>query len=556
MSAKVGQLIIAPFRSSSLYGVIAQISDASADQKERGTLKELIDIVIPEPIVSKKYLAFLCEMSELYGISTATLLKMGMMPLQKRKLSTVGPVALPVSQKKILATNNVLTYENEQMHAKCILENCKGTTLILVPEIYEAKKIYEFFPDEVKRSTVIWHSKLSVKEQFDCWFKIRNGEPRVIIGTRASILLPFFKLDSIIIDYEHDENHKQHDQAPRFHVKDVAADVAEMHNAEIIYMSYVLSIDTYFKIQKKAMPYNSKEISAPKILFKKRPNPALIFEKTAEAGSKHFTAVNPALQQKLLNAMDNERDVFIFINRKDALQSKDADQQKFRITTHMVELEIAPLLAHTKYQVARIEKDAEFEKKADAPCVIIGTQAAFPHVDWNKTDLIMYLDIDRQLALSEMNASEHVWSLIWRALYYKHANAELIIQTKIPDHVIFRSLGEPDRFYRTELSNRQQHGYPPYTYVVRYYYRDAQYENAQKYAKMVHETVREALTKMAPGCTLTSLFELHSGTPPADFCIGFAIKFSNFDKEMLKAIHLLIPDRWKIDPHPQSLTSL
>lgn len=555
---QVGQLVTIPFRSSIQYGIIFEIKEDRIEDQKKTELKELASIVIEEPIVSAEYLSFVCEMAELYGVSAGTLLKMSMMPAQKRKLRNVRLTKLPALPKKTALKKNALIYENETMHAKSILENIKGKTLILVPEIYEAEKIYEFLPDDIKSRALVWHSKLSTKEQFDRWFRIRNGEPDLIIGTRAATLLPFFKLDTIIIDYEHDENHKQSDQAPRFHVKDVVDDVASIHGAELIYMSYTLSLNSYYQIQKKALPFLGKKIEALQILFKKKTNSALIFERTAEVGSKNFAPVNPALQQKLLEAVDRTEDIFIFINRKDEVKKAITNnkEQKFGITTHMIEHEIVSLLKSTSYQIIRLEKDIEFKKNAEVPCAIIGTEAAFPHIDWQKTGLIIYLDLDRQLAIAEINATEHVWGLISRAHYCKRSDADFIIQTKIPEHVVFRSMGEPDRFYRTELSHRQEHNYPPYCYMVRYYFHDTDYEKTQKNATMVRENIKSALTNARKDCTLTNLFELYSAMVSKESTIGFAIKFPDFDRTAIKMVNKLIPDTWKIDPGPVSLTSI
>lgn len=556
---RLGQLVEIPFRSSNIFGVVFEIKDGLEEK-----LKEIADVVIKEPLVSKTYLEWIVHVADVYGLSAATVLKMGLMPVHKRKLRAIKTLTDIPEQKPSEKRINVRLYNTNTEHQEKLRGSIKGKTLIFIPELFETNFIYEFLYNlhaSSSKKIVVWNSNLSPKQQFERWFQIRNGEFDVIIATRGAVLLPFPNLETVIVDYEHDENHKNWDQAPRLHVKDVVPDIARTHAANIVYMSYSLSLDSYYRIQKGLIDFEGKRFDTSAVLFTRQQNQATVVERTLEQGSKHYSALAVPLQEKIAQTVKEGQDVFIFVNRKeDAFPHAPVSEEfkSYKINTATVEKELKLFIAHTEGEVVRIEKDLEHANNGKRtqkkiPRIIVGTQAAFPSIHWEKTKLIIYLDIDRQLGLSEFSASEQVWHLIQKSIHAKQADAELIIQTRIPDHVVFRSLGEPDRFYRTELSQRRQPQYPPYSYLARYYCLRS--DGKEHEYETVRENIRIALTTMPFSCTLTSLFELGSPAMP-NAARGFAIKFETFNTDVLKHINALIPDTWKIDPNPLTLTGL
>ncbi|MBT7755225.1 MAG: hypothetical protein HN726_03445, partial [Candidatus Magasanikbacteria bacterium] len=81
-SLKVGQLITIPFRTSNIFGLVLSIEKNRIIQKK---LKDIIDIVIQEPLLEKPHIHFLRTISSWYGTPLGATIKMGLPPLQKRK---------------------------------------------------------------------------------------------------------------------------------------------------------------------------------------------------------------------------------------------------------------------------------------------------------------------------------------------------------------------------------------------------------------------------------------------------------------------------------------
>ena len=135
---------------------------------------------------------------------------------------------------------------------------------------------------------------------------------------------------------------------------------------------------------------------------------------------------------------------------------------------------------------------------------------ALPFVRWDKTELIVLLGLDQQLSIPEYRASENVWQLI-REIQHRSNNqdkSKIIIQTFHPDHLVFKGLNEPDRFYRTELNSRKKLGYPPYRYLVRYFYGDINQERAKKESEKFYASLKEQLTAGKIDAILTYPIEM------------------------------------------------
>src|SRR5207248_1986354 len=107
------------------------------------------------------------------------------------------------------------------------------TAIILVPEIaltlWIGRQCRSWFGARFEGVAVL-HSALSDVERAREWWRVRNGEARVVVGTRSAIFAPLENLGLIIVDEEQESSYKQ-EETPRYNGRDVAIVRAKMETA-------------------------------------------------------------------------------------------------------------------------------------------------------------------------------------------------------------------------------------------------------------------------------------------------------------------------------------
>ena len=68
----------------------------------------------------------------------------------------------------------------------------------------------------------------------------------IMLGARSSLFLPFDNLGLIIVDEEHDHSFKQHQPAPRYHARDAAIYLANIHNSPLLLGSATPALESYY----------------------------------------------------------------------------------------------------------------------------------------------------------------------------------------------------------------------------------------------------------------------------------------------------------------------
>jgi primosomal protein N' (replication factor Y) len=118
------------------------------------------------------------------------------------------------------------------------------TVLMLVPEIALtpslAALLYARFGDRV----AILHSALGSGERRDEWWRIRQGDARVVVGARAAVLAPIENLGLVVVDEEHEGSYKQ-EESPHYSARDVAIVRAKAAGAVVVLGSATPSLESY-----------------------------------------------------------------------------------------------------------------------------------------------------------------------------------------------------------------------------------------------------------------------------------------------------------------------
>ena len=94
---------------------------------------------------------------------------------------------------------------------------------------------------------MVYHSGLSINQRAELWNEIiKNEKPQIIIGARSAVLLPYNKLRLIIVDEEHEQSYKQYEPSPRYHARDAALMLGNIHNSNVILGSATPSLESFY----------------------------------------------------------------------------------------------------------------------------------------------------------------------------------------------------------------------------------------------------------------------------------------------------------------------
>ncbi len=104
---------------------------------------------------------------------------------------------------------------------------------VLVPEISLTAQTVGRFRSRFGDAVAVFHSRLSAGERLDQWDMVRSGAARVVVGARSALFCPFADLGLIVIDEEHEQSYKQ-GSSPRYHAREVAAEMARRHGCPLV----------------------------------------------------------------------------------------------------------------------------------------------------------------------------------------------------------------------------------------------------------------------------------------------------------------------------------
>ena len=115
--------------------------------------------------------------------------------------------------------------------------------IVLVPEISLTAQTVGRFRSRFGERVAVLHSRLSDGERFDQWDLVRQGKARVVVGARSALFAPLYDPGLIVIDEEHESSYKQ-DSAPRYHAREVAAELARRRGCALVLGSATPSLES------------------------------------------------------------------------------------------------------------------------------------------------------------------------------------------------------------------------------------------------------------------------------------------------------------------------
>ena len=395
--------------------------------------------------------------------------------------------------------------------------------LYLLPEITLTAQIIRRLQVNFGGNIAIYHSKFNNNERVELWNKIKTGELKIILGARSALFLPFKNLGLIIIDEEHDPSFKQQDPAPRYNARDAAVFYSSLFKAKVLMGSATPSIESYYNASKNkyALVTINERYGGVQL-----PEMQIIDTRTVAAAKKGKVMISPQLKAAIETALNNDRQVILFQNRrgyspflicgtcgfipqcKNCAVTLTLHKYSNKLHCHYCgntypKLTTCPACGSVnwieknfgtekieeelvedfpKNRIARMDVDSVKGKNAHDTLIklfeqhkidiLAGTQMVVKGLDFEKVSLVGILDADGLLSFADFRVNERAFQLMEQVSGRAGRKSErglVIIQASKINHPVLLFVQQHDyqKFYDHEIATRKQFFYPPYSRLIR-----------------------------------------------------------------------------------------
>ncbi|HJY91758.1 MAG TPA: primosomal protein N', partial [Candidatus Acidoferrum sp.] len=419
------------------------------------------------------------------------------------------------------------------------------TALVLVPEIaltlWVGRQCRAWFGAHFEGVAVL-HSALSDVERTREWWRVRNGQARVVVGTRSAIFAPVENLGLIIVDEEQENSYKQ-EETPRYHGRDVAIVRAKLESAAALLGSATPSLETYhhavngkYELLTITTRVENRSLASVEIVDLRQD-----FAQTFQA-----SPISRVLHDGIAECLEFNTQALVLINRRgyswsvlcrscgasvqcvNCSISMTHHKSRNRLECHYCgSIQPVPKTCpkcDSKYvyffgegsehleermrkefpgaRIARLDRDTARTKQqyqetlcafaGGALDILVGTQMLAKGHDFQRVTLVGVVSADSSLSLPDFRAAERTFQLLTQVAG-RAGRGELpgrvLIQTFYPEHYAIQDAVRQDylSFYERELNFRRLMGYPPFNSLANVIVRDKNLENAIRWSRRLSE---------------------------------------------------------------------
>jgi primosomal protein N' (replication factor Y) len=419
------------------------------------------------------------------------------------------------------------------------------TALVLVPEIaltlWIGRQCRSWFGARFEGVAVL-HSALSDVERAREWWRVRNGEARVVVGTRSAVFAPLENVGLIIVDEEQENSFKQ-EETPRYHGRDVAIVRAKMEGALALLGSATPSMETYhharegkYELLTLASRVADRSLASVEVVDLRQD-----FQQTRQT-----SPISSALHAGIQECLANGTQALVLINRRgyswsvlcrscgasvqcvNCSISMTHHKQRNRLECHYCgSIQQIPKICpkcQSKYvyffgegsehleerlrkefpgaRIARLDRDTARTKRqyeetlgafaGGALDILVGTQMLAKGHDFQRVTLVGVVSADSSLSLPDFRAAERTFQLLTQVAGRAgrgELRGRVLIQTFYPEHYAIQDAVKQDygAFFERELHFRRMMAYPPFTSLANVIVRDVSLEKAIRWSRQLSE---------------------------------------------------------------------
>src|SRR5580704_5544155 len=434
-----------------------------------------------------------------------------------------------------------------EVYLRCVQETlARGkTAIILVPEIaltlWIGRQCRSWFGAKYEGVAVL-HSALSDVERAREWWRVRNGEARVVVGTRSAVFAPLQSLGLIIVDEEQENSYKQ-EETPRYHGRDVAIVRAKSEGALALLGSATPSLETYhharngkYDLLTMASRVENRALASVEIVDLRED-----FQKTHQT-----SPISAALHAGIQECLAGKTQALVLINRRgyswsvlcrscgagvqcvNCSISMTYHKSRNRLECHycgsiqQVPKQCPKCQSQYVYffgegsehleerlrkefpgaRIARLDRDTARTKRqyqetlgafaGGALDILVGTQMLAKGHDFQRVTLVGVISADSSLSMPDFRAAERTFQLLTQVAG-RAGRGELagrvLIQTFYPEHYAVQDAVRQDyaSFFEREMHFRRLMAYPPFTSLANVIVRDTSLEKAIRFSRQLSE---------------------------------------------------------------------
>ena len=436
--------------------------------------------------------------------------------------------------------------------------------IMLVPEISLTPQIVGKFISRFGNIISVLHSRLSDMERYDEYRKIKNGQSKIVIGTRSAIFVPFNNLGIIIIDEEHTSSYKQENH-PRYNAKDIALWRSNYNGCPVVMGSATPSLEAFARAGNKVY----KLLTLTNRVGTSHLPKVNIIDMKEEVKKGNFV-LSSLLKEKIEEKLKNNEQIILLLNRRgysSIISCKDCGNvekcpkcdisytyhktsnnlkchycssgvplsnkcskcgstnlRDYGLGTEKLEEELHKLY---NARIVRMDIDTTSKKGQHQKIIddfgshkydiLIGTQMIAKGLDFPLVTLVGVVSADATLTTPDFRASENTFQLLSQVSGRAGRGAlkgEVIIQTYNPEHysITLSQNHNYIEFYKEEMKMRKMLKYSPYYYMVLISLRTKDYDLGFKEANKISNHLRNNLNNetIILGPSMASIFKINN----------------------------------------------
>ena len=540
---KQSQVVLSLFQLQAVTKKPVKVSDLEkASNSSSSTIKTLIDKgILEEQFVQTDRVVY-------EGDDETETLK----SLNDYQNAALKDIKNSFKEKKVVLLHGVTSSGKTEVYVKLIEEFLSQgkQALYLLPEIALTTQLISRLQAYFGEKVAVYHSKYNVQERVEVWNNVLENKPvaQIVIGARSALFLPFKDLGLVIVDEEHESSFKQYDPAPRYHARDAAIVLGNLHGSDILLGSATPSVESFYNVKVGKYGYAHIERRYGNVLM---PDMELVDIKEQSRKKRMKGHFSERLLEEITETLDNGEQVILFQNRRGfapimecttcghAPQCPNCDvsltyhQHRKQLRCHycsyhialqetcqacgnatldtkgfgteQVEQELNTLFP--KANVGRMDLDTTrgkhgYEKiitsfEQQEIDILVGTQMLTKGLDFRNVNLVGIMNADSLLNFPDFRAHERSFQLLTqvagRAGRTKK-RGKVIIQSYNPNHRILQQVttGDYNGMFQEQIYEREQYKYPPVNRIIKITFKHKDYNKLNDAAEWFAKSLRNS----------------------------------------------------------------